>query len=409
VSRIDGNKWAVGIRGFAGRFANKLLVLQDGRTLYNPLFSGVYWNLQEIMLEDIEQIEIIRGPAATLWGVNAVNGVINIKTKHARDTQGGFISASTGTLERSATTIRTGGRIGENSYLRGYGKYFQRDILLPGANSTFNTDWNDWRSGFRGDFDISSKNSVTIQGDLYNSTSVHENIYSGQNLLGRWTSTISDTSTFSLQLYYDRTSIKNSDFPELKERETRDTGDIELQHTFAVSDMHHIVWGTGFRLASDQMNKNTKLNPTYIPTSRTDLLFTAFLQDKITLLPGKLHLILGSRAEYNDTTNWENQPTARLLITPSEQHALWGAVSRALRTPSRAETTISSTIDIVPPPPEIRLLGNSKIPSEKLIAYEAGYRYQPLSTLSFDLALFYNDYSSLIGVIQGLQLLHLFL
>ena len=404
VSKIDGNKWAVSIRGFAGRFANKLLVLQDGRTIYNPLFSGVYWNAQEIMLEDIEQIEVIRGPAATLWGVNAVNGVINIITKHAKDTQGGVLTASGGTSERGASGVRYGGKIGDAGYLRVYGKYFYRDVQVP-VDSPAVTDalWNDWRGGFRSDWALSSKNSITFQGDLYESR-VANALYGGSNLLGRWNSTLSDTSTLSLQLYYDRTSVKHKEHPELRDYEIRDTADVELQQTFALGNRQHVVWGTGFRVTSDQMNRDAAVSPTYVPTSRTDGLFTLFLHDKVTLLPERLHLIVGSRAEHNDMTGWEIQPTARLLWTPHEKHTLWSAVSRAVRTPSRAETTISARVADPDPAinqPEVRLVGNSTLPSEKMIAYEAGYRYQPMPTLSFDLALFYNDYSSLVGVVQG--------
>ena len=339
VAKIDGDKWAVSIRGFSGRFTNKLLVLQDGRTLDNPLFSGTYWNAQEIMLEDIERIEIIRGPAATLWGANAVNGVINITTKHAKDTQGGLVTASYGTAERAATGIRYGGKIGENGYLRAYGKFFDRDIQLDTGSTFMDSKWKDYRSGFRGDWDFNSKNSITLQGDLYEGPA-DTAVYSGQNLLGRWSNTISDTSNLSLQIYYDRTSVKDKNDPELKMHEARNTGDIELQHSFAIGDSQNIVWGTGYRLISDQMNNDPTINPAFIPASRTDRLFTAFINDKITLWPETVRLILGSRAEHNDTTGWEIQPTARLLITPSEQHSLWAAVSRAVRTPSRAETTI---------------------------------------------------------------------
>ncbi len=400
VSRMDGNKWAISIRGFAGRFSNKLLVLQDGRTLYNPVFSGVYWNAQEIMLEDVEKIEVIRGPGATLWGANAVNGVINITTKHARDTQGGLITASGGTWERTATGIRYGGKSGENGYLRAYGKYFYRDGQPPVDTPDMDGYWSDWRGGFRGDWRLNSRNDVTLQGDIYYGRAGVE-LYQGGNILGRWNSTFSDTSNLSVQLYYDRNSNRKRFDSDLNHHEARDTADLDLQHTFAVGAVQKIVWGAGYRLNSDRLNGDPTIIPAFIPSGRTDHLFSAFLQDNITLLPEALHLILGSRVENNDTTGWEMMPTARLLWTPHEQHTLWSAVSRAVRTPSRAETTISSMIGFIPPVTEVRLLGDSRLPSEKLIAYEAGYRYQPLPKLSFDLALFYNDYSSLIGVVQG--------
>lgn len=404
VSTASGGRSAVSIRGFAGPYSNKLLVLQDGRTIYSPRFSGVFWNAQEIMLEDIEQIEIIRGPAATLWGVNAVNGVINITTKKARDTQGGLIAASGGTIERASTAMRYGAKIGEDFHMRAYGKYFHREVqnlFLP-TNDTPDI-WSDWRGGFRAEWDATPKNSFTLQGDIYNDR-LGRTMYNGGNALGRWNSTISDTSNLSLQMFYDRTYVGKRFNPEMSDHETRNTGDIELQHTFALSSWNRFIWGAGFRLTADRMNSNTTLMEVYNPTSRTERIFTAFLQDRITFLPDTLHLILGGRAEHNTTTGWEFQPTARLLFTPNEQHTLWGAVSRAARTPSRAETTISAMMSPPDPAnfvPEVRLLGNRNLHSEKLIAYEVGYRYQPLPTLSFDLALFYNDYSSLIGVAMG--------
>ena len=398
VAKIDGNKWAISIRGFAGRFTNKLLVLQDGRTLYDPLFSGVYWNVQEVMLEDIEQIEIVRGPAATLWGVNAVNGVINITTKHAKETQGGLITAVGGTLEQGSTGVRYGTKIG-NGYLRAYGKYFNREVRMPTDSSPASDGrWVDWRGGFRGDWDTAADGSLTLQGDAYQNADAVAR-YLGDNLLGRWKTVISETSTLSLQLYYDRNSVKRRS--QSDNDESHDTGDIELQQTFAVGERQHLVWGAGFRVLSDRMSPDPAADPTYLPLNRTDHLFTAFLQDKITLLSDKIYLILGSRLERNDITHWELQPTARLLVTPDDRHTFWSAVSRAVRTPSRAETSISATVDFIPPSTVVRLQGNPDLKSETMIAYEAGYRYQPQENLSFDLALYYNDYRSLVGVVQG--------
>ncbi len=399
VSRIDVNKWAIGIRGFAGRYSNKLLVLQDGRTLYDPLYSGVIWSENEIMLEDIEQIEVIRGPGATLWGTNAVNGVINITTKSAKNTQGGLITASGGTSELGATASRYGVKIGDDGYLRLYGKYFYRQGEPLVKNPDPDIFWRDQRGGFRADWNQTSRNSFTLQGDVFNNFALTTR-FQGENLLGRWKSTLSDTSEFSLQLYYNRTT-NDSDYNDY--HDAWDTGDLELQHSFALGDMQKVVWGSGVRVAHDSINSNLGVLYAFNPTSRTQSLYSAFLQDNITLVPDTIHLILGSRIEHNDTTGWEVLPTARLTVTPNEQHTFWGAVSRAVRTPSRSETTISSQLSPASPPyaPEVRLVGTPSVPSEKLIAYEAGYRYHPLKTLSFDLALFYNDYSSLIGVQKG--------
>ncbi len=398
VARMDGNKWAISIRGFAGRFATKLLVIQDGRTLYNSLFSGVHWNVQEPMLEDIEQIEVIRGPAATLWGVNAVNGVINITTKHAKDTTGGMVTASVGSEERAATGVRYGAKVGDTGYLRLYGKYFYRDAQFPiDSSNTVNAFWNDWRSGFRGDWDLNAMSSVTLQGDAYTSR-VADYLFDGHNILGRWHQSLADNSNVSVQLFLDQTTIEsriNSSDPE-----KRNTADLELQHTFTLGARNHLIWGAGYRLITDQLSDNPSSGqPVYIPPRSTDQLFTAFVQDKITLLPDTLYFIAGSRVEHNDSTGLEVQPTGRLLLTLNERQTIWGAVSRAVRTPSRAERSISTDMwpDSAGNYPHLR--GNQSLPVETLIAYETGYRYQPIPTLAFDLALFYNDYRSLTGTI----------
>ena len=400
VSRIDGNKWAISIRGFAGRFSNKLLVLQDGRTLYNPMFSGVYWNVQEIFLEDIEKIEVIRGAGATLWGANAVNGVINITTKHAGSTPGGLITVSGGSSERAATAFRYGSHSGENGFVRAYGKFFYRDGQPPVATPDLEGYWSDWRSGFRGDWDLTSKDAVNLQGDLFESRA-GAGEYKGGNLIGHWNRILSETAVFSLQLYYDHSSAQSRLNPEKNHREMRDTADLQLQHSFAVGDRQKIVWGSGFQITSDRLNSDNSANPQFIPSAKSDFLYSAFLQDNVSLIPETMNLILGSRLEHNDVTGWELQPTARVLWTPHLKHTFWSAVSRAVRTPSRAETSISALVDFIPPATEVKLLGNPRVPSEVMIAYEAGYRYKPFSFLSFDLALFYNDYRRLIGVVQG--------
>jgi iron complex outermembrane receptor protein len=400
VSMLSVNQWVVSIRGFGGGYTNKLLVLQDGRTLYNPLFSGVYWDEHEIMLEDIEQIEVIRGPGATLWGSNAVNGVINITTKSAKNTLGGLITASGGTTELGSGSIRYGAKIGESGYLRMYGKAFYREgEAIASATNNDGQFCTDRRGGFRGDWNLNSKNSATMQGDIYDSFTGFSK-YSGKNLLGRWNHSFSDTSELSLQLYYDRTDGSNST---LHHFERYDTADFDLQQTFMLGRAQKLVWGAGIRRTYDELNSNTSYPFAFNPASKTQFLYSGFLQDNITLLPETLQLILGSRIEHNESTGFEIQPTARLALTLNEHHTIWGAVSRAVRTPSRSETAINSLLSPAAAPyyTEVRMFGNTDIPSEKLIAYEAGYRYQPMKTLSFDMALFYNDYSSLIGVVKG--------
>jgi len=417
VARIDSNKWAITSRGFNSFLANKLLVLLDGRTVYQPLFSGVYWDMQDVIMQDIDRIEVIRGPGATLWGANAVNGVINILTKKAKDTQGGLLVAGTGTVERGFGSLRYGTKIGKETYLRAYGKYFNRDDFPSVAGGDSSDAWASSRVGFRMDGEGSPDNSFTIQGDLAQNTTdqilyspslnppsyqkpLSDSNYEEGYLLSRWQRTISPTSSFSLQAYYDRHNRKAPD-----NREKRDTFDLELQHNFKPGNRHEIVWGLDYRYTNASLTSD-------IPYFRVDSsqeghnLFSAFVQDEILLIENRLHLILGSKFEHNDYTGFEVEPNGRLLWTPHDSHTFWGSVSRAVRTPSWGEYAGSIPTTVVPPstadnpgpyPAMITLVGNEDVDSEKLIAYELGYRFHPGNRFSFDTTAFYNDYSNLIN------------
>lgn len=416
VARIDANKWAISIRGSNSRFANKLLVLIDGRSVYTPLFSGVFWDAQDTVLEDIERIEVIRGPGGTLWGANAVNGVINIITKGATDTQGGLAKAGVGTEERGFATLRYGGALGDSAHYRVYGKYFNRDggVELTGEEGA--DDWDQARAGFRLDWQASNRDLVTMQGDIYDghsgeqlqlasstppfrATVANDQDLSGGNLLARWTRSRPEASSLSLQLYYDRTERDALLFSE-----TRDTVDIDFQHRFSLFDVNDIVWGLGYRYTTDDAGSTALA--TFDPDARNDQLFSAFLQDEISIIPERLLLTLGSKFEHNDYTGFEIQPSARLLWSPVDDHVLWAAVTRAVRTPSRADrdTTINTLIQGVlelptlPLPVIARISGNKDFDSEKLLAYELGYRLQATDSLAVDIAAFYNDYDDLRGV-----------
>ncbi|BBL58777.1 TonB-dependent receptor plug domain-containing protein [Methylomonas koyamae] len=416
VSRIDSNKWAVSARGFNGRFANKLLVLIDGRNTYTRSFSGVYWENQDVMLEDVERIEVIRGPGATLWGANAVNGVINIITKHSAKTQGGLAVAGGGTEERGFGGFRYGGRLGEDTTGRVYVKGFNRD-----ANSRANAEpagdsWDKAQGGFRLDSRLSLQDELTVQGDLYHST-INQTLaipqiaapYQSQfgervdayggNLLSRWQHTVSTRSDYSLQLYYDYYRRNEAWFSE-----GRDTLDLDFQHRFGLFDNHEVIWGFGYQYTHDltEVGRLLRLSP----ASRNDQLFSSFIQDEIELVDHTLWLTLGSKFEHNDYSGFEGQPTARLMWAPHSQHRFWAAVSRAVRTPSRAEQNMSILQTVQPPQGflpavAVYLNGDRNYRAEDVIAYEIGYRTTFVKALSLDVTVFYNDYDNLRNVSQG--------
>ena len=412
VARLDSNKWAISSRGFNGRFANKLLVLIDGRSVYTPLFSGVYWDVQDTLMEDIDRIEVIRGPGATLWGANAVNGVINIITKKAKDTQGGLVVGGTGTEERGFTGVRYGMALAENTHVRMYGKFFARDNHATVTGDPGTDHWQQARGGMRLDHTTNNGDTLTLQGDYYNGdyrerltaptlvtpfsqTSDTKTQVRGGNFLGRWTHVVSPTSGFSLQLYYDRSDRSS---PLIAEK--RDIADVDFQHHFALGTRQHVVWGLGYRFTNDQLVNSSTVQ--FLPRSRLLNLWSGFLQDEITLLPKAVTLTLGTKVEYNDFTGLVVQPNGRLRWTPTPHQTIWISVSRAIRTPSRAEDDVRINQVTMPPsaatlglPSVAALVGNRGYGNEKSLAYEAGYRNQLTSTLSVDLTAFYTRYTDL--------------
>ncbi|PYV34629.1 MAG: TonB-dependent receptor [Acidobacteria bacterium] len=388
VAQVDSRQWAISARGFNNTTANKMLVLIDGRTIYTPLYAGVFWDAQDTLLEDIDRIEVISGPGAALWGANAVNGVINITTKNAKDTQGALLAGGGGAELRGFGGVRYGGALGSGLHYRVYGKYFDRDsTALPSGRDAAN-DWHMGQGGFRLDWDAPRGDFFTLQGDLYSGRIAQpglDNIaVEGGNVIGRWSRIFSEHSALKVQFYFDRT---HRDIPGTF-REDLDTYDVDVQHRFALGERQDFVWGLGYRLIEDDVGNTRAL--AFLPPRVSRQWFSAFGQDEIALVKDRLHLTLGTKIEHNDYTGLELQPSGRLAWKLSPRQTAWAAISRAVRTPSRIDREL-----FAPASPPFLLAGGPNFVSEELTAYELGYRIQPVERLFFSLATFYNDYDKL--------------
>ncbi len=416
VAQANSQQWAISSRGFNDLFANKLLVLVDGRAIYTPLFSGVFWENADAVLEDLDRIEVIRGPGATLWGANAVNGVINFLSKTARETQGLLLSGGGGLEERAFGVVRYGGALGPKASYRIYGKYSNRDEFSQTDGSGAADDWWMAQQGFRVDWDPSENNRLTLQGDHYDGDwgglirrptlsppGMYSDLYrargEGANVLGRWTHSLSAESEVSVQMYYDRTDRGIGIASEI-----RDTFDLDAQHRISLGDRQAVVWGAGYRYSKDAIGQTADFQA--LDPSAGLQLVSSFLQDEVTVVPERVRLTVGSKFEHNDFTGFEVQPSARVAWTPTERQTVWGAVSRAVRTPSRAERGFLFYSDPPPSMPPLPLpvvipaSGNPNFGSEDLLAYEIGYRVIPHARLALDLAGFYNEYDHLYNVVQ---------
>jgi iron complex outermembrane receptor protein len=388
VARQTQRDYAISARGFNLTTANKMLVLIDGRSVYTPLFSGVFWDVQDTLLEDVDRIEVIRGPGATLWGANAVNGVINIITKKAADTQGGLVTAGAGDEERGFGGVRWGGKFSQGNY-RVYGKYFDRDPLVLADGSNARDDMKMAQGGFRADWKSSEADSFTVQGDAYEGsvgeTTRTDTDLDGGNLLGRWTRTTSERSGLELQVYWDRTHRR---IPGLFE-EHLDILDLDFQHRLPLAKRNDLVWGFGYRWHQDDVGNSALVG--FFPEHRSFSLASFFAQDEISLLGDRLDVTVGTKVEHNDSTGFEVQPSVHAAWKPNDRRTLWGAVSRAVRTPTRLDEDV-----VFFGPGGIPLIeGSRDFESEELLAWELGYRIQTNPELLFDLAAFYNVYDNL--------------
>jgi iron complex outermembrane recepter protein len=383
VAQIDAHTWAVTARGFNGTVADKLEVLMDGRSLYTPFFSGVFWDEKNTFIQDIDRIEVIRGPGAALWGANAVNGVINIVTKSAGETQGTLAEAGGGGEIDGFAGIRHGGELGESGHYRAYVQTFRygENQRVNGADA--NDNWDQTQAGFRTDWKSGEKDNFTVQGDAYDGSidTATETTMEGHNLVGRWTRALSDTSDVNLQFFYDHYKRETPSYTE-----ERDTYDLDFNHRFQWRPKHEILWGGGYRRSSDDIAAVGILQ--FVPASLTIDTFSFFAQDQIDVTD-KLKVTLGSKFEDNDFTGFEVQPSARFAYLLDDRRTVWGAVSRAVRTPNRLDRSLSA-------PPF--LINSTGFESETVIAYELGYRTQLRDNLSLDTALYYNQYDELRGI-----------
>jgi iron complex outermembrane receptor protein len=409
VEQINANAWAISIRGFNSRYSNKVLVLIDGRTVYTPSFSGVFWEHLDLPLEDIERIEVIRGPGATVWGANAVNGVISIFTKSSKDTQGGLVSAGGGSHLNALGLAQYGGRAGKRGTYRIYGKYFSiGNAAMPDGSSAAD-HWTRASAGFRSDWTLSPQDSLTVQGDLFSNQAQQTRTNSflgipgdriftegldaaGGNLLLRWNHALAGGSHTSFQAYYDTYRRTDTGVPE-----TLKTFDLDFQHRFSSGDRHDIVWGVGYRVS------NSALAPGYAigfsPPSKTDKLYSGFIQDEFRA-SDSLWFTIGCKLEHNPYTGVEVEPSVRLAWSPPlGRQTIWAAASRAIRQPSRVDTALRTEVQRIPLSPDVvqvvRLYGNPGIDAEELWDYEVGYRSELTRTLSLDVGTFVSVYHRL--------------
>jgi len=412
VAQIDGGTWAISSRGFNAKNSDNLLVMLDGRVLQTPSFTGVNWDMQDVVLEDVERIEVIRGPGGALWGANAVTGIINIITLPAASTQGGMVSGGAGNYGHQGVA-RLGGKLGETGHFRIYAKDAAQNNFKQASGAEAH-DRHDLRSaGFRTDWDMSGGNSLTVQGDTYTGGSDHTGTltsltppYStptgytidltGSNLLARWKSALSVTDEWALQFYYD--TYERSYF---NLGEQRDTYDLDFQRHLLWGKRHDIVWGAGYRQTADRMDNTFTVS--YTPANRTDSVISAFLQDEIALGhdsggDNNLHLIVGSRFERNDYTGFEVQPNLRLRWKIDGRQTAWAAISRAVHTPSRTDTDGQVVSVVRAGPIVMRLQNNPAIQSERVVTSEAGYRSQITERLQTDIAVFYSRHRNLMTI-----------
>ena len=408
VAQIDSNTWAISARGLNSQFVGTLLVLIDGRAVYTPLFGGVNWDTQDVPMEDIDRIEVIRGPGGTIWGAGAVNGVINIITKKAAETQGGLLVAGGGTHDKEFGMAQYGGTFGEHESYRIFTKYLNDGAFYSLNGQNDDDDWHLLHGGFRIDSELSQKDALTTQGDIYvgsdGATIVHSELFppanltlqrlvglSGGNVLTRWNHQFSSGSDITLQFYFDQYTRAG---PESKEE--RNTFDFDFQHHLALSRRNDLIWGAGFRHTGDQTIGT--IDQAFVPAGTDGELYTFFAQDQIALKPDRVSVSVGTKVENSYFTGFDVQPSARIAWTPSHRQTVWAAISRASHTPTRRSENLDATLAALPGPAQVVLFGNPNEKSEHVISSELGYRRQINRRLSIDATTFFNVYQDLESI-----------
>lgn len=415
VAQINANTWAISARGFNAQFTNKLLVLIDGRAVYTPLLGGVNWDVQDVPLEDIDRIEVIRGPGATVWGANAVNGVVNIVTKEAAATKGGLVAAGGGTEAQGLGLAQYGGTLHGSTDYRIYTKYSNQGSFPEFGGPDADGRWHLLHGGFRSDSRLSPKDSLTLEGDVYSGSETATIIHifsidppvvgnldvttglSGGDLVARWNHDFSSRSGTSFQFYYDNYERNG---PE--SLENLQIVDFDFTHHFRWGERQEIVWGASYRHFWD--DDAGTIDQSFSPPDASRELFTFFGQDTVALKPDRLLLTFGSKVENSYFTSYGLEPSVRLAWMPSTWTTFWSAVSRAERSPSRRDRQLVAPLAVFPDPNgsstpvEVILFGNPNFISEHVLAYEAGFRTQPNARLSFDVSAYFNKYDHLTSL-----------
>lgn len=392
IAQVNSSQWAISARGFNNVLSNKLLVMIDGRTVYTPLYAGVFWDVQNVLLEDIDRIEVVSGPGGTLWGANAVNGVINVVTRGAHQTRGLLAQAEYGN-ESHSHALRYGGQLRPDLHYRVYARRFDLEDTVELNDSTAGDAWHMTHGGFRFDWD-GGAHAATFQGDVYDGRPNPDGLTAvtakGSNVLGRWEYSSSDTLASTLQLYYDRTdrNFENGFAEKL------DTLDFDWHQRLALGQRHQIVWGLGARYMEHRTDNLQMF--AFLPSKKGLEIYSVFIEDQIALVPERWRLTLGWKVAHHEYTDLEHQPNVRLAWTPTDAQTVWMAASRAARTPARIDRDFYLYIT-----PTIPFIAGSELDSERVVAYEAGWRVQPTAGLSVSVAAFFNEYDNLRSVSPG--------